>query len=135
MFGAIIAAVVVNDVVDVATASVATVVVIVVIIVAVAGVVIIVIVGREREVSFGFGATELTCGFVVGTCGFLGGIESAQPNAAFLAWVPYFRGVSSPWSLPYASKMRLLDAAAAVCGGFHGGRFLPRRHVNWEQQL
>ena len=56
-----------------------------------------------REVELGLVAADALGGVVVGSGGFLGGGEGAEPDADALMWVPYFRGPLAPRPLPDSS--------------------------------
>jgi len=65
-------------------------------------------VGEKGEVGFGFGAAEVAGGGVVGSGGFLGGVEGAEPDAGFLAGVADLGGVAAPGALADAAVVNLV---------------------------
>jgi len=65
--------------------------------------------GGRGEVGLGFGAAEVAGGGVVGSGGFLGGVEGAEPDAGFLPRVADLGGVAAPGALA--------DAAVVDLGG------------------
>jgi len=79
--------------------------------------------GRCGEIGLGFGAAELARGGVVGSCGFLGGVEGAEPDAGFLARVADLGGVTAPGAFPDASVadlfvgLRWAWAGSGKCSG------------------
>jgi hypothetical protein len=64
-----------------------------------------------REISFGFGSAEFTSSRIVCTGGLFSSIKSAEPNPRFLTWVSDLSCITSPWSLPDASKTDLRSRA------------------------
>lgn len=66
------------------------------------------------EVEFGLVAADAFGGGVVGSGGFLGGGEGAEPDADTLVWVPYFCSPFSPWPLPDSSVHVLASTLALL---------------------
>ncbi|KAG2397165.1 uncharacterized protein HKW66_Vig0145990 [Vigna angularis] len=67
-------------------------------------------VGEKGKVGFSFGAAEVAGGGVVGSGGFLGGVEGAEPDAGFLAGVADLGGVAAPGALSDAAVVNLVGS-------------------------
>ncbi|KAJ4897761.1 hypothetical protein Rs2_24568 [Raphanus sativus] len=89
----------------------------------------------DMEVGLGLGTTEVTSGSVVGACGFLGGVESAEPDSGFFQGIADLGGETAPRSLPNASVPHGSGKGGWDDGGAspfpHRGRKVEQPEVMW----
>jgi hypothetical protein len=64
-----------------------------------------------REISFGFGSAKFASRRIICTRGLFSSIKSAKPHPRFFARVSDLSCITSPWSLPDASKTDLRSRA------------------------
>lgn len=87
---------------------------------------------RVNEIGASLQSTHGACGAVVGTCGFLSGVERPQPSSFFGLRVSNLGGVTAPWPAPNSavshcatgvvvSESPLENVGGAGGGGGSGG--------------